>query len=384
MRGVLQFNGERLTQARLARGLTQASLSAVTGYSRASISKWEKGDQYPEAIAIPGIATALGVTEHWLMSEPLQIKRNPFYFRSNASITKQVRSIASIRLEWAYEISNIIQEWVDLPRVNLPQTLSREEALLINDEDIERVALECRKLWGLNDNPVSNITRVVESAGVIVVREESGYSNMDGVSTWFDPENRPYIWLSADKESGVRSRFDLAHELGHLIMHKNLLPEDQNKPQSYNEIERQADLFAAAFLMPASTISTSLRVVTLDSLLMAKKRWGASVAALIMRAHKLDFISDEHKTRLFRNYSYRGWKTNEPFDNDMTVEQPSLLSKAIRLLLDEGNFTRKDLIEKTGYSAADIESLCGLSNGFMKENYSHEVQMRRDNLRILA
>lgn len=376
MRGVTGFNGARLIQARSVRGLTQASLSAITGYSRPSISKWESGDQLPEAIAVSQIAKALGVSDHWLMREPIISNDNQFFFRSNTTATKQVRLVSTIRLEWAFEISNILQEWVGLPDVNLPKSISREAALALTDAEIETLSEECRSHWGLKDGPISNIMRLIESAGIVVIREESGYVNMDGVSSWFEQESRPYIWLAADKASFVRSRFDLAHELGHIIMHRHLESEDHNNPSKYKEIERQAHLFAAAFIMPASSIALELRNPTLDSLVLSKRRWGASVGALIMRASTLNLISDEHKSRLFRNYSYRGWKTREPYDAETPVESPTLLSKSIKLLLDQGGFRKHDLVEKTGFSAKEIENICGLPSDFMSDNFGELIPFK--------
>ncbi|WP_163359758.1 ImmA/IrrE family metallo-endopeptidase, partial [Klebsiella aerogenes] len=89
------------------------------------------------------------------------------------------------------------------------------------------------------------------------------------------------ILLAADKGNAFRSRFDLAHEIGHLILHKNT--KDELKPERYKLKESQAHKFAGALLLPAESFANEIRLPpTLDSLLLIKQRFIISVAATIM------------------------------------------------------------------------------------------------------
>ncbi|WP_020557952.1 helix-turn-helix domain-containing protein [Thiofilum flexile] len=371
--GVTGFKGQRLVQARTARGLTQTALSAISGCSKASISKWERNEQLPEAPALEKIASSLGLPPEWFLSSFPNYGESSYFFRSSTALTKDARNIAKVRLEWAYELSTILQEWVDWPAVNIPTCLTRDQALTIVDSEIEQLAQDTRKYWGLGLNPIENIIKVVESAGILVVRECIGHSKMDGVSRWFDLENRPYIFIAADKANAVRSRFDIAHELAHIIMHRNLKSSDTTK--LYNELERQAHLFASAFLMPAENISLELSHPTLDTLIILKRRWKTSVASLIMRAKSLNLLSEEYLSRLWKNYSARGWKTKEPLDDDLTPEQPLLLNRAIKLLLEDGGFNKKQILKTLTLNATDVESLCNLPDGFFDTEYGEIIQL---------
>jgi len=118
---------------------------------------------------------------------------------------------------------------LDYPDVNLPvrHFTNPEE---ITSEDIERGACECRDLWRLGRSVVQDLALVVEGAGVIVVREETGIAQIEGLSAWSKVVGRPLIPLSADKDNGYRSRFDLAHELGHLVLHRHIVrPTDRTR-----------------------------------------------------------------------------------------------------------------------------------------------------------
>ncbi|MCQ4143189.1 ImmA/IrrE family metallo-endopeptidase [Vogesella sp. AC12] len=371
--GVAGFQGGRLIQARAARGMTQSALSELSGVSSPSISKWERGEQFPEPAALERVATALELPATWFLRPMPDFGKSGYFFRSNTSLTKAARTIASIRLEWLHELSASIQEWIGWPAVNLPVSLSREEALLLTDEEIEDIATQCRQHWRLGMGPIDDVIRVMESAGIITTREPLGYIKMDGVSRWFDVDNRPYVFLAADKASAVRSRFDAAHELGHLILHRHLTKADEE--ERYSELERQAHLFASAFLMPAESISLELAHPTLDTLQVLKRRWKVSIGAMIMRASTLNLIGEAYTTRLWKNYSARGWRKGEPLDDVLEPESPRLMPRAIKMLLEQGGFTKPYLIETIGLPAADIERLCSLPEGYMTGEMASVIQL---------
>lgn len=371
--GVAGFQGERLAQARAARGMTQTALAASSGISSASISKWERGDQMPEPGALDRVAAALEMPVTWFLRPVPDYGQSSYFFRSSTSLTKDARTVAKIRLEWLYELSGTIQEWIGWPEVNLLPELRREDALLVSDEEIEDIAMQCRQHWNLGAGPISDVLKVMESAGILTTREKLGYAKMDGVSRWFDAENRPYVFIAADKASAVRNRFDAAHELGHLVLHRHLTAADEAKLHA--ELERQAHLFASAFLMPAESISTELANPTLDTLVILKRRWKVSIGAMIMRAASLNLISEAYATRLWKNYSARGWRKGEPYDDSMEPEFPRLLPRAVKMLLEQGGFTKERLIDTIGLSGPDIEKLCSLPEGYMSSELAAVIPL---------
>lgn len=91
---------------------------------------------------------------------------------------------------------------------------------------------------------------------------------MDGISSWYS--SRPFAFIATDKANGIRNRFDAAHELGHIILHRNI--DEQSFKENYKEVERQADLFAGSFLLPAESFSLDVSWPTLDNLLILKQK----------------------------------------------------------------------------------------------------------------
>lgn len=376
------FNPNRLIDARKARGLTQEALGDLIEKSKSFVCKLEIGSNQPSAETMIRISNILQLPVGWFSLRTLQNEKQVYQFRSSATAGKTLKETAKTRLNWLKEISFSLEEWIDYPEVNLIASPTRQEALDLSDDQIEKVANELRLFWKLGDRPVKNLIATIESNGIIVAKEYIGNVGMDGVSTWID---RPFIWIAEDKSNFFRSRFDIAHELGHIILHKNLIADDclitdeRHTMERYKKIERQAHLFASHFLAPRRALSLSFRSITLDNLLLEKKRWGMSVAALIMQYHNLGIISDDYKIRLFKNYSYRKWKKNEPFDDTTPAEHPKLMRNTIELLLKEGGFDKEDIIERTFYNAVELEKLCALPKGF----FNDKKEANKPRLRLL-
>ncbi len=364
-RGISGFEPGRLVQALAARGLSQVALASMVGVSPATVSKWKSGQQSPEAEALANLSQVINVAPEWF-TRPIPEKCSLPLFRSNASAHANARIMLEARLEWAQDIALALSEFVDFPEVNLPKRKFTDPEQ-ITTSDIEEAADECRELWGLGRRAVPDLAMAVEGAGVILVREETGIATIEGLSAWSHVLNRPLVLLSSDKQNGFRSRFDLAHELGHLILHKGM--ERSTDPVRHKVMEDQAHRFAGAFLLPAETFAAEVRSpVTLDSLLLLKQRWGVSVAAMVMRLWALGVIDDDAKGLLFKRRSARWGVKAEPGDEGRVPEQTRLLRRTIELLASSGVLPVNGVSAYIGLSDTDIEMLTGLPLRYLSGN----------------
>lgn len=371
--GIQGFQTDRLSQLLAVRRLTQAQLASLVGVSPATISKWRAGTQAPEREALDRLAGVVNVTPEWF-TRPLTEKVSVPLFRSNASAHVAARAMLEARLEWTQELAAALMEFVDYPELNLPlrRYINPEE---ITSEDIEQAAGECRDKMRLGRAAVQDLALAVEGAGVILVREETGIAQIEGLSAWSDVLGRPLILLSADKDNGYRSRFDLAHELGHLVLHRHI--ERTTDRDRHKLLEQQAHRFAGAFLLPAETFVTEVRIPpTLDDLLLLKRRWGVSAAAILMRMRALQLLDEEGALTLFKRRSARWGAKSEPGDGDRKPEQPRLLRRTIDLLVDENVMPLEAIPRHIGLAAFDIEMLAGLPEKYF-EGKSNVVQLAR-------
>lgn len=248
-KGIRDLQPARLEQALAARQLTKGQLASLVGVAASTVTKWCQGAQAPEAGAFERLASVLNVQAEWL-TRPMLQPVSPPLARSNASALKAARAKLEARTEWVQEIAVLLSAHVDYPDVNLPARDFREPEQISN-ADIEAAAEECRALWQLGTGPIQDLALATEGAGIIIAREETEISAIEGLSSWSAILGRPIIFLSADKANGFRSRFDLAHEIGHLILHRYIPRADDR--DRHNQMEKQAHRFAGALLLPAET-----------------------------------------------------------------------------------------------------------------------------------
>lgn len=372
--GTPGFQPERLIEARKARGLTRVLLADMVGRSAATVSRWEAGDQSPEPEAVDSLANKLEVPRDYFLKAPQSFGDYPRFFRSMAAATLRARERIEERMRWLQGLCADLQEWVEFPNVEIPATDVRDFRALRN-EDIEAAADHCRSSWQLGAGPIPDMLLVLENAGVVVGRDWFDTNTIDGLSNWSALDHRPYVLLALDKQTAVRSRFDAAHELGHLVLHRNVASKSLQSSSDFKELERQAHRFASAFLLPAQSFSAELSVPTLDAFLGLKLRWGVSIAAMIHRCRNLNIISEAHAERLWRSKSARRWTSQEPYDDKMDPEKTRLLERSIRLLLSEGGFSLHMLLSKIRLYPSDIEPLAGLPKGFLRGGFGQVYPM---------
>jgi len=371
--GVQGFQHTRLCQVLAARRLSQVQLASMVGVSASTLSKWRSGTQAPEREKLERLAEVVNVTAEWFLRPCLADLSLPL-FRSAASAHVAARDMLQARLQWAQDIAMALEEFVDFPDVNIPvRPFTSPEQ--ITSEDIEKAAAECRERWGLGRAVIEDLALAAETAGILVIREETGVAHIEGLSAWSRVLDRPFVFLTADKDNGYRSRFDLAHEIGHLVLHREIA--GSTNIEQHKMLEQQAHRFAGALLLPAESFAAEIRIPpTLDDLLILKRRWGVSVGAMIMRLSALELIDDNHKLALHKRKSYRWGGKGEPGDGERSPEKPRLIRRTIDLLLEEGIMPLGAMPRHFGLSATDLEMLAGLSEGFF-EGKSNVLQFAR-------
>lgn len=360
--GISGFVPERLTQARIFSSMTKIELSQRIGKSSSSISRWENGDSSPESDSLESLSFVLGFPIAWFTRPVFQRPESTVFYRTLSTTSGDLRGKAGAKMSWFQEVAVYFSQWLDWPELNLP-VVSVSDHRELDDLDIASAALRCRELWDLGIGPIEDLSMAVEGAGVICAHVKQGNTKMDGLSQWDESQNRPFILLSIDKCNYYRSRFDLAHELGHVILHRYIKTFDL---LHLKEIERQANYFASCLLLPEELLSVELpRFPSLENLLALKKRWGVSVAAIIYRSEKLGLISEQEALRLRKSYSARSWAKGEPFDAERDVESVRLMPRAVNAIVDAQIKSKLDITRDLLMPVADIEQLCGLSSGFL-------------------
>lgn len=352
--GTAKFNGDRLKEAREARGLTCKELAERLGVSRSSVSNYENAIQTPSPDALRALANALGVSSAYFTRSLANEDASAQFFRSFHSATKRSRAMASRRYEWFREIVAFIHQFVKFPEVDVPDFSQSAESLTFNE--VEHLAAEVRSHWQLGDRPISNVVWLLENKGVACSRFRFESMSLDAFSEW--RAMRPFITLSSDKRCCVRSRYDAAHELAHMVLHRRQDPGTIADYNRFSLMEQQADTFAAAFLMPAATFANDFSP-SLEVLRSLKRKWLVSIAAMVKRGRQLNLISEPQEKNLWRQIARRKWRTREPFDDLLPPEEPEFVRRSISLLERRGLSSTREIAFHLGLTEIEVSQLCG-------------------------
>lgn len=290
------FNPTRLTLARQRSRLTGEGLAKLVGVTPVTISRLEQGVNDPLPGTLEVISEALGFPKEFFYGKDIDtLSAEAASFRSLTSMTARERDAALSAGSIAYLLSDWVMERFNLPKADIVD--------FSFERDPEKAALSLRQHWALGEQPVSNMVKLLESKGVRVFSLSENTRTVDAFSCWRN--DTPYVFLNTFK-SAEHSRFDAAHELAHLTLHRHGGPQQR-------AAEQEANAFASAFLMPEADIRSRLPCVTsLSQLIQAKKRWGVSVAALVYRLHKLGLITEHRYRSFYVQMSKLGYRTREP------------------------------------------------------------------------
>lgn len=356
------FVGQRLVEARRARGMSATDLADVIDVSVQSVSKYENGHQFPKLDVLHSIATALNMPRAYFLRPIQQADERPVYWRAKLSAPPARRERAAVRLEWMKDVADYVGSYFDFPDLNIPQ-IPIADIDAVDTDFLRSVAADIRAHWGIRPGPMPDVIEKLEASGVLVSRIHVGADKLDAFSQWSDRFDLPFIVLSRDKASAVRQRFDALHELAHVILHKSVPARRLNDRAFYNAIEKQADTLAAFMLLPEKDFSDELYAASLDGFLTLKERWGASIGAMIMRCRALNILSEDAARMMWINYNRRGWRNGEPLDGTLEKERPYMLRRSFEKLMEAKVQSAADIMAALPFPPSDLEEIADLEPG---------------------
>lgn len=341
------FDGSRLALVRNLRGLLKKELAAYISKTPAAIGQFENGVVCPDRATIANLALVLRVRPNFFAPRVTDgnFSTESCHFRSLRSSTARERRHLLARGALTRDLVSLLNHTVELPAVNIPEVTTTISSV----RQAEAAAAAVRREFGLNDEPIPNVIALLESVGVVIVPINRGGRRVSAFSTWTG--DRPFIFLNDHEENArSRTRFDNSHELGHLVMHADISPGDR-------ELEAQADGFASAFLLPKRPfLDECPSRLYWDQLISMKKKWGASLAAIVRRGFDLGRFSEATYRRAYVELNRRGWRHAEPAESDLTEEHPALLARAIETAEEHG-ITIQDLGRQLGVSIQDVTAV---------------------------
>jgi Zn-dependent peptidase ImmA (M78 family)/transcriptional regulator with XRE-family HTH domain len=281
------FVPERLTEARIARQMSRRELAELAQITGQAIAYYESGERCPDMRMVLKFSESLGRSPGFFLTGSSAVRGGiqTRFFRSTGRRSNRVNDALDVRTKWLWEVVAFIVSRVRLPTVNLPECPQPAAKDFFLPVEIEDIAQLTRRHWGLGDGPIANMVALLETYGAVATRFSLGSARIDAFSCWIS--GKPYIVLGSDRKSAARSRFDAAHELGHLILHRDISQEDIQKKSVLDRIEQEANRFAGAFLFPRNSFLSEFYSTRMGHLAGLKRRWRVSIQAIAHRAKDL-------------------------------------------------------------------------------------------------
>ncbi|WJY59334.1 hypothetical protein CAFEL_07885 [Corynebacterium afermentans subsp. lipophilum] len=293
-----RISPSRITVARLRRGLTKAELAANLDIAPATLSRWEDEGPPPSRTEslIEQLEAALGFTAGYFISEELEVpSMDSTLFRAGSRATQRQKSVAVASGANASTLLAWLRRNFNFPEPDLPD---------FSGFTPSEAARHARTIWQLGDRPVPNSVQLAESLGIAVMGLPPAASAVDAFSMW--DGQQPLIFL-ARRRTPEGTRFDLAHELGHLLLHSS------DDPHNGAREESEANQFAADFLIPPGIVRAHLRLhASLEDILRLKTALKVSATAMLRAAYHHGKLSEREYHSHLTALSARGFRTDEP------------------------------------------------------------------------
>lgn len=336
---MMMFNANRLSLARKRRRMTAKVLAEKAELQADTISRLENGQRQPDERTVQKISSALGYPPEFFFKDKCrEIDTGAVSFRSFSKMSAPERDAAVSAGVLGLELSDWVENKFDLPAPDLLD--------MTHQEDPDVAAASLRQHWGLGERPIGNLLALLETKGVRIFSLSENTASVNAFSFWQD--EKPYVFLNNFK-TAESSIFDTAHELGHLVMHKN------GDPKGSRIVEKEANQFASSFLMPERDVRASVvRPIIIDNIIRGKKRWRVSAMAFAYRLNTLNILSDWQYKSICIELGKRGYRTGEP---EGIERETSVIWKKILSALWAEKTTKNDIADELNLPLAELEGL---------------------------
>jgi Zn-dependent peptidase ImmA (M78 family)/transcriptional regulator with XRE-family HTH domain len=356
---VQEFEPSRLIVARQRRGLTKKALAAKIGVTPPAITYLEEGKTQPSPHSLHSLANELGFSIDFFFApdvpdiDPLAVS---FRSRRSASAMLCYKTVAAGKLASSI-VSPAINARFELPTLEVPD---------LSGEPPDVAARLLRNEWGLGNGPVTNMVHLLESRGVEVYWIDEESPSVDAVSFWSD--GKPFVLLSS-RTSGDRDRFNAAHELAHLVLHRHASVVDGR------EIEDEAQEFAANFLLPTTTFKQECpRLPVLEDFYPLKMRWGVSIQAMVRRGRDIGRFTSWQYECACKAISREGWRGRGKEAVSLPREESAVHTQVFGSLTQNG-VTPYEFAKQVQLPEADLIELAPAAKAFRPSKSHGHLRM---------
>ncbi|MEJ7542033.1 XRE family transcriptional regulator [Staphylococcus intermedius] len=350
------FKGENLKALRMIEGYSRKSLADVLQVSEQAVWQYEVQNMMPEINKIYTLAQQFNVKTKFFFSAKQDlftqtaVDTHSIAFRSkNQRTSTKILSQNHAQANFYAQLTDYLSGYVKQPHPPILTLIHKIDRYLSQNMDararIQLIANEAREMV-LNHQSNDQLLLALEKFGIYIY-EKDLTDDADAYSFW-SKHQVPFIILSNNKGVAVRRHFDLAHELGHLLLHRQV-EFDMLTHEAFQTIEKEADIFAAEFLLPEKQFIESFHQVKKksnpDHFVMLKEQWHVSIQAMAMRAFYLGLLSDTQYRYFWSLINKKGYKKREPLDVDIQLPKPVKINSLLNMLFSKKVLTPESLLD---------------------------------------
>ncbi|CEI80504.1 ImmA/IrrE family metallo-endopeptidase [Oceanobacillus oncorhynchi subsp. incaldanensis] len=383
------FQGENLTNLRMMHGYSRKQLSDMLGITEQAVWQYENNYTSPKMQIVNDLKNIFHVkSKYFYKTDVLQNANNQpnINMMNIAYRSKEINLMSKTQTEAKH--MEFLDRFVDYlsNKISYPtQKIIQLRNEIIHDlntatesrqEQITAAANLARKKLGLDEMTNNNLMFLIEKSGVFIFEKAIG-KEIDAYSLW-TKQDRPFIILGNLKRSAARRNFDIAHELGHLLLHYRVEFTNLDRTE-YKAIENEANQFAGAFLLPEHVMQgefqTIARPTNPDAYIDLKKKWLVSIQVLGYQALNLGFLDAKKHRNFYAALHRKGYLKQEPLDEELPIQKPqkikSIMDYAVKnSIIDIQRMMDIDWMAEIGF----FYQLTGMEESF----FSQYLQKKQD------
>ncbi|MDT9722223.1 XRE family transcriptional regulator [Paenibacillus sp. ClWae2A] len=390
------FVGENLTNLRIMHGYSRKQLSEQLGVTEQAVWQYENAYTSPKVPIVNELKRIFSVKSKYFYAKDMLTEHmnSANIDVMNIAYRSKVMNVISKTQTEAKHVAyldtfiNYITAQISLPTLKIIKL--REEVIeYMNHSDDDRktqihyVAQLARQRLNMEPSTNENLMFWIEKSGVYVFEKAIG-EEIDAYSLW-TRNDRPFIILGNIKRSAVRRNFDIAHELGHLLLHYRLEFVNLDRKE-HKLIENEANLFAGAFLLPEEEFALDMNDITHktnpDQYLDLKKKWKTSLQVLGYRAAHLGMMEAKDHRNFYAAMHRRGYLEREPFDREIPLQKPMRIKTIIDLLSKKGLVDIRYMIEEDWkVETTFFHHMTGINTDFFNKYMTNKPETSIQNVR---
>ncbi|WP_024783458.1 XRE family transcriptional regulator [Streptococcus mutans] len=340
------FNGQILKELRLLNDMSRSELAKKSDLTEQAIWQFETNRTAPKLATQWQLANVFNVAiDYFSMEEEVShFDLSSIAFRNADTTVKKTTDIQLVYLDKMDRLISYLESFVQTPQLSIYGLADKTARLYNEGRSIGEIAELARRELGISDDN-SDLMYQIEKSGIYAA-EKVINGEADAYSSW-SKDGRPFIILGIGK-SAVRRNFDLAHELGHLLLHRSVAFDELDKDGCYDK-EDEANLFAFCFLLPEQRFREDFanivgkRVSNPNNYIALKRKYHVSIQALEYRAYKLGLLTPPQNSYFYRQIAKKKYKVIEPLDLEIIVKKPSKVRSILDVILSNNLLTLEQL-----------------------------------------